>query len=312
MTWRNHKSISRSSIKEAFDNLPSGICYFDRNGSPILVNHSMDRLGFALMGHDLQYEAEFLNALDGLPEGMFQEEDHRVWKFQRKTVDGLGTEYIATDVSKIYEDTKTLKERNQELTEMAAVLEETGRNIVAIAREEEILTMKMRIHGEMGKSVLRIQQYLREGGQDKATLVAEMRKTAAMLKGELRQTEQENPLEELLKTADAIGAAIRVTGEFPTEKESLGLLVEATRECLTNAIRHGEGNTVFVSILEEDDFLRADFTNNGNPPTSPIIEGGGLSSLRQRIERAGGTMYVDSEKEFHLWIVIPRKGEPVR
>lgn len=43
----------RSAVKEAFDNLPSGICFFDKNGMVTLCNYQMHRLVFALSGRDL-------------------------------------------------------------------------------------------------------------------------------------------------------------------------------------------------------------------------------------------------------------------
>ncbi|MDO4651044.1 MAG: ATP-binding protein, partial [Eubacteriales bacterium] len=124
-------SIGRSSVKEAFDNLPSGICNFDKRGIPVLVNRKMDRLSFDLMGHDLQYEEEFAKAVSELKDGLFHEENGSIWEFQKNEIEGLGVEYIATDVTKIYEDNQILEEKNRELKEMARVLEETSRNIVA-------------------------------------------------------------------------------------------------------------------------------------------------------------------------------------
>ena len=58
------KRFIRNSVKEAFDNLPSGICFFDKNGILTLCNHQMYRLFFALTGKDLQSLSElqeFLN-----------------------------------------------------------------------------------------------------------------------------------------------------------------------------------------------------------------------------------------------------------
>ena len=40
--------------------------------------------------------------------------------------------------------------------------------------------------------------------------------------------------------------------------------------------------------------------NNGKPPKGPILESGGLLSLRRIVEEAGGEMTVTSEPEFLL------------
>ena len=42
------------SVKEAFDHLPSGVCFFDKNGTVTLCNYQMYRVFFALTGTDLQ------------------------------------------------------------------------------------------------------------------------------------------------------------------------------------------------------------------------------------------------------------------
>ena len=37
----NRKNLNHTSIKEAFDNLPTGVCFFDERGIPVLCNLSM-------------------------------------------------------------------------------------------------------------------------------------------------------------------------------------------------------------------------------------------------------------------------------
>ena len=45
--------IGRNSIKESFDNLPSGVCFADKHGVIILCNRQMHRLCYLLLGTDL-------------------------------------------------------------------------------------------------------------------------------------------------------------------------------------------------------------------------------------------------------------------
>lgn len=53
MSVFHKEKIGRASIKEGLDNLPSGICFADQNGTIILCNRQMHRLCHALMGMDL-------------------------------------------------------------------------------------------------------------------------------------------------------------------------------------------------------------------------------------------------------------------
>ena len=41
------------------------------------------------------------------------------------------------------------------------------------------------------------------------------------------------------------------------------------------------------------------------------MEGGGLSTLRRRVERAGGIMTVQSFPEFKLTVTVPKEKEGV-
>ena len=60
------KHLGFNAIKESFDRLPTGVCFFDRTGSIVLCNRQMYRLCHVLMGRDLQYldELRAVRALD--------------------------------------------------------------------------------------------------------------------------------------------------------------------------------------------------------------------------------------------------------
>ena len=54
-------------------------------------------------------------------------------------------------------------------------------------------------------------------------------------------------------------------------------------------------------------FLKMHFTNDGIQPTQPIVEGGGLGSLRRKAEGIGAVMTVESAPEFALTITGRRE-----
>jgi two-component sensor histidine kinase len=86
-------------------------------------------------------------------------------------------------------------------------------------------------------------------------------------------------------------------------------IIAAIRECLTNAIRHAGGSRVFVTFTQDERTARAVITNDGSPPEGTIAEGGGLSTLRARVEKAGGTMEIRSRPFFELTVTVPLEGE---
>ncbi len=306
----NNRGLSRSSIKEACDNLPAGMCCFNRQGIPILVNYTMDRLAFELMGHDLQIEAELEEAVQGLEDSTFFTRGGKVWKFRRREMPDIGMEYTAVDITSVYRNTVILREKNRQLKDMNEALASTARNYSAIARQEEILSMKMRIHSEMGRCALQLQKFYRDGCPTEARqeLTEKILQAAALLKGDTVQGEREDSLGDLMETAEQIGASIRVTGQLPDEEAAADLMTAAMRECLMNTLRHAGGDTLFAVVERTDTGWRAVLTNNGRPPAEEITEGGGLSSLRQRIEGAGGRMEIQSSPDFQLLLTVPNTG----
>ncbi len=309
-------------VKDAFDNLPSGICFFRPNGILVLCNRQMHRLAFALLGRDIQDMTKLTQALERPPgEGAVRERDAltlpdgSAWHFTRRAVtDGEGRDYIqfvASDVTELHRAAVELERKNGQLSQVAADLERINRNMAAITREEEILSMKMRIHNELGGSVLDLRRYYLSGGSGagKAELVARWRRTLARLTGEIGQSDDTDALGELLETAEAIGVGIELDGDLPEDPFSALLLVCAMRECLTNAIRHAGGSRLLVALKNDGRTVRATITNDGERPAAPIAEGGGLGALRVRIEKAGGTMSVRSLPDFALTVTVPLKGD---
>jgi signal transduction histidine kinase len=66
-----------------------------------------------------------------------------------------------------------------------------------------------------------------------------------------------------------------------------------------------------LNFSATENFATVTVTNDGKPPESEITEGGGLSTLRKRVERAGGTMLVQSVPVFKLTVTVPKEKEGV-
>ena len=79
----------------------------------------------------------------------------------------------------------------------------------------------------------------------------------------------------------------------------------ALRECITNAIHHAEASIIDVDMNHRGGIVTGVYTNNGKIPEREIVEGGGLTSLRSRIEGAGGTLTVRSLPVFTLTVTLP-------
>ena len=80
---------------------------------------------------------------------------------------------------------------------------------------------------------------------------------------------------------------------------------------MTNAVRYAQATELYVDFTESETEATVTITNNGRTPDGEIEEGGGLSTLRRRIERAGGTMTVRSRPGFQLSVTLPKGKERV-
>ena len=110
--------------------------------------------------------------------------------------------------------------------------------------------------------------------------------------------------EKLYESADSSGVTIRMRGTEPAGGAA-ELMYTAMQVCLSNAIQYAQATELVTNIWEDGDRYTVLIRNNGRPPEKTITEGGGLSNLRRRIERIGGTMTVQSLPEFALVIGIP-------
>ena len=112
--------------------------------------------------------------------------------------------------------------------------------------------------------------------------------------------------EKLYESADSSGVTIRIRGAEPANGAA-DLMYAAMQVCLNNAIQYAQATELMANIWEDGDRYTVLIRNNGRPPEKTITEGGGLSNLRRRIERIGGTMTVQSLPEFALVIGIPNR-----
>ncbi len=322
---RNRKSISHSSIKEAFDNLPTGVCFFNEAGLPVLCNLAMQRFSFAVCSRDVQYitDLESFLSLDFLPTAgvrkdgrVFILDDGSAWQLEKRIFTHESgecyTQYIAADVTDLQKSRVELTKENEQLRNVQAELKQLSANVVAITREEEILNTKMRVHDEMGKCLVAAQKYLKEDCTESIpdSLAATWQRAVSMLKYS-NDTPDEDMLLQIRKTCEYVKLAFIQTGTLPKQERAAYLLTCAVRECVTNAVRYAEGTELYAVFSETEAEATVTVTNNGKVPERQIVEGGGLSTLRRRVERSGGNMTVQSFPEFKLTVTVPKEQEGV-
>ena len=317
--WQfRRNTITRSSIKEGIDKISSGLCFYQDGGRTILVNYRMNELCFAIVGRDLQNAQLFWQILSGgetLPDverlsfgdrPSFRLPDGRVWSFAHEVINGIH-QLSAADTTQIQAMTDELKEKNIALAAMNFRLRKHGENVDELTRSKERLETKARIHSELGQALLSTRRYLLEESDGQHAPLEIWQRNIAMLRKEAVLKEEEQPLEMLSRIAVSTGIAIQIDGELPHSQEVQKLFVQAAAETLTNAISHAQAKTLYIILEETEHLYTVCFRNDGNQPQGPITEGGGLSSLRRKIEQEGGEMTIQATPVFQLIITLPKE-----
>jgi signal transduction histidine kinase len=317
---RRRTSLSVHSFKEAFDNLPCGVCFFNQRGIPLLCNRTMYRLSFTLSGRDIQHISEVEKMLKNPPEesGVVREGlvyrllDGTVWHFADLVVTQSGhTQFTAFEVTELYARKQELLRDTEKLKEAAKNLRRYANNVQDATREQEILSMKMRIHEEMGSSLTAVSRVLSQKLplEEVQPVISKWKDSVWMLKKENEPEEHGDYLTQLRQLCDSMKLHIITDGELPALDGANYLLVTALRVCATNAVRHAGATELYAKLSVEEDTATAVVTNNGTPPTSEIAESGGLSNLRRRVEIVGGKMTIKSEPRFELTVTVPLARE---
>lgn len=320
---KNRRIINNTSIKESFDNLPTGVCFFNEKGLPVLCNRAMYRFCFAVCGKDVQFITDLKDCLSeafvpipgAVKDGkIFTLSDGSAWQLETRSFTHENgktyTQYFALDVTELQQNYIMLTGENAQLRKVQADLKLLSANVVAATREEEILNTKMRVHDEMGRCLMAAQKYLKEGSTEEIpeSVVTSWQRAVSMLKYS-NDTPDEDMLLQIRKTCESVKLTYVQNGTLPDEENAAYILTCAVRECVTNAVRYAEASALYVVFSETENDATVSVSNNGKQPDSKISEGGGLSTLRRRVECAGGTMAVQSIPQFKLTVTVPKGKE---
>ncbi len=155
-------------IKESFDSLPIAACFFDKNGVVRLINRRMLAIANWLRKGGIQSLAEMQSALQAPPAKCVlfgsapsdlplsgREGAALCAGADRKKAGVRYTQITAADVTELIREQNQLKEENAKLAEANERLRLLLVQMPEIIREEETLAMKLRVHDDIGHSILR-------------------------------------------------------------------------------------------------------------------------------------------------------------
>lgn len=311
-------------IKESFDSLPVAACFFDASGVVRLINHRMLTIGNQLRRGGIQTLTELQSALQSPPDAIrclnpelqiFRFPDGTALRFVQEPITtraGISyTQVTAGDVTERIHRQNQLKEENEKLTQANERLRMLFRQMPDIIRQEEILAMKLRVHDNIGHSILAARRtLLRQPSLEEIRACAALwEQSITVLYRSNQMTVPPEPMETAIRRAEEMGVRVLTEGTQPQTQGQRHLTALAIRECAANCARHAGGTELYVRFCPGPGGTEVILCNNGTPPRGEITEGGGLSMLRLRVETAGGRMEIRSSPSFRLRLTLPEKEE---
>ena len=217
-------------IKESFDSLPIAACFFDKNGVVRLINRRMLAIANWLQKGGIQSLAEMQSALQAPPASVCCLDPRlRIYRFPDGTALRFAQEQITTkagvrytqitaaDVTELIQKQNQLKAENAKLEKTNKRLKRLLAQMPEIIREEETLATKLRVHDDIGHSILAARRVLLQH-----TDLKEIRANAALWERSIsvlyrshQITARSESLEAAKKRAEELGVRVLLTGNEP-------------------------------------------------------------------------------------------------
>lgn len=235
-------------------------------------------------------------------------EDGRIIRFTREpftTPTGFGWQITAADITELEQMNRQLYEKNEALRKQNEKMKDLLDIPVPLESREALRTIRFKIHDMMGQRISCLQQILNNRDYKNYGSIGRM---LSRLLEDMEKEIKVKPdliLTELLGTYESLGIRFHIKGKLP-EGAKGSLFVEILREAAVNAIIHGKADEITVTFEEENHYAMT-VTDNGTGSSGPLKEGGGLSSIRTRVEKEKGTMAYTTGCPFILKVTIPEK-----
>ncbi len=304
--YKNNKNkINEFSVKEALENLPTGIAFMTDDIELLLSNHIMHRLCKELTGEALQSGSAFWTTLSALQndaacvikgnEPAFVLKDGIVWQFSKSLCKYNNTDYYeikATDITELYNLSESTRNANDKLLQQQHRLKELTEVIGENTEKQVAVNMKINFHDNFGNLLTLTKKTLRgsENISETRALVDYWEDLNDVIKELSSNDKQKITLEQIMLFADKLGCEIVLNGDLPKEEYNNTTVLLCINEMLKNAYRHAGAQKLTVNISGTNNATTLTIQNETTHQLPEIKEGGGLMGLRQRIEQTGGTM----------------------
>ncbi|PFQ41279.1 histidine kinase [Bacillus cereus] len=220
--------------------------------------------------------------------------------------------------------------QNEAIRKQNAVLEQYMSQIEHITLAEERNRLSSELHDTvghaytsiiMGMETLRTELATEMGIQRLDSLLEMGRKSIEDVRGYLHQMDSSCQSSSLIQSLQNLGAefqehaqvnvSFRTFGEeYQLSRQAKIAFVRCLQECLTNAVRHGQGTEIIVSLQFEQQYTRLEVQDNGKGNVE-WQEGFGMNAMKERAMNLQGhlSVYTKPEEGMLVTCTIPRQTE---
>ena len=302
----NYHVINASAIKEGFDAISDGVMFYSLGGTPLLVNKTMNEFAEEVTGKQISDGNKFYLELIS---GSYQKIEivrkypvlnikvgTRAYNVVLKKINDVN-ELTVFDVSEQYYASMKLRQEKKKLDEMNKKLKQFSKEVEKIVNEEEILKARSRVHGEVGRALLLARYYLSIDQKDRSRskLLPFWEYVVSIMK---RQGEWVEDFNSIYVESDRLKVNLHINGKMPSAYLEKSIIKEAILEALNNGVKHAGCKNLYCDIYDNKIFIY----NDGNKPSLPVKEKGGLKNIRKLIENNGGTFKIDTSDGFKIII----------
>ncbi|OJD69971.1 MULTISPECIES: hybrid sensor histidine kinase/response regulator transcription factor [Bacillus] len=220
--------------------------------------------------------------------------------------------------------------QNEAIRKQNAVLEQYMSQIERITLAEERNRLSSELHDTvghaytsiiMGMETLRTELATEMGIQRLDSLLEMGRKSIENVRGYLHQMDSPCQSPSLIQSLQNLGAefqehaqvnvSFRTFGEeYQLSRQAKIAFIRCLQESLTNAVRHGQGTEIIVSLQFEQQYTRLEVQDNGTGNVE-WQEGFGMNAMKERAMNLQGqlSVYTKPEEGMLVTCTIPRQTE---
>ncbi|WP_144611969.1 hybrid sensor histidine kinase/response regulator transcription factor [Bacillus cereus] len=220
--------------------------------------------------------------------------------------------------------------QNEAIRKQNTVLEQYMSQIERITLAEERNRLSSELHDTvghaytsiiMGMETLRTELATEMGIQRLDSLLEMGRKSIEDVRGYLHQMDSPCQSSSLIQSLQNLGAefqehaqvnvSFRTFGEeYELSRQAKIAFIRCLQESLTNAVRHGQGTEIIVSLQFEQQYTRLEVQDNGKENVE-WQEGFGMNAMKERAMNLQGqlSVYTKPEKGMLITCTIPRQTE---